>query len=174
MSGRSRRRWGVGVMALFAGMLLAGCQEEELPLPTPEEVRDYYTSEYTMEAELSGNVAVLTVQQSPEQLRRGGRLWAMVGPYIFLFSDASYQLLEEWPGLAGIRVVTRVGSNGPWVARALLAREDMSGVLWRRSLNISGKARRDGTEKVTLLQDLVDWGEEHTEHEYNPRYTARR
>lgn len=174
MKGWRRGRRGAQDLVLLAGALLAGCQEPELPLPTAEDVRSYYTSEYHMEADLSGNVAELTVTQSAQQLRRGGILWAKVGPYIFLFSDATYELLEEWPGLAGVRVMTRVGRNGPEVARALLAREDMSGVLWRRSLNISGKARRDGTERVTLLQDLVDWGEEHTEYEYNPRYTARR
>ncbi|NNL30422.1 MAG: hypothetical protein HKO77_05335, partial [Gemmatimonadetes bacterium] len=79
--------------------------------------------------------------------------------------------LEDFPGLAGVRVTTRVGTAQ--VATALLAREDMPDILWRRSLNIAGKARRDGTQQMTLLEDLVDWGESHTEFEYNPRFTRR-
>ena len=53
-------------------------------------------------------------------------------------------------------------------------RDALSEVLWRRSLNIAGLARRDGSERVTLLQDLVRWGETHTEFEYNPRFTRSR
>ena len=105
-------------------------------------------------------------------LRRGGSLWAKVGPYIFVFSDETHQLFQDYAGLAGVRVVTTVG--GVRVASVLLARETLSDVLWRRSLNIAGKARRDGTEQVTLLQDLVRWGEDRTEYEYNPRYTRGR
>jgi stage III sporulation protein SpoIIIAA len=91
---------------------------------------------------------------------------------VFVFSEETHQLFLDYPGLAGVRVVTSVG--GAQVASALLERETLSDVLWRRSLNIAGKARRDGTERVTLLQDLVRWGEDRTEYEYNPRYTRRR
>jgi hypothetical protein len=52
----------------------------------------------------------------------------------------------------------------------LLTRDELSGVLWRRSLNIAGQARRDGTERPALLEDLIRWGEEHTEYEYSARY----
>jgi hypothetical protein len=94
-----------------------------------------------------------------------------VGPYIFLFTEETYQLFEDFPGLAAVRVVTKVGNAR--VASALLARDELSGVLWRRSLNIAGQARRDGTKRVTLLEDLVDWGEAHTDFTYNDRYTRR-
>jgi hypothetical protein len=60
------------------------------------------------------------------------------------------------------------------VATALLARGELTDVLWRRSLNIAGQARRDGTERITLLENLIDWGEDHSEFEYNERYTQRR
>ena len=40
-------------------------------------------------------------------------------------------------------------------------------------MNIAGHARRDGTDRVTLLEDLVRWGEHHTTFEYNERYTRR-
>jgi hypothetical protein len=49
----------------------------------------------------------------------------------------------------------------------------LSDVLWRRGKNIAGQARRDGTDRVRLLEELVAWGEAHTEFEYNERYTRR-
>jgi hypothetical protein len=151
---------------------LAGCGgPSELTLPKADDVESYYESQTGLEAELVGNVAVITVAQSPQQLRRGGSLWAKVGPYVYLFTEETYQLLEDYPGLAAVRVVTRVG--GAEVANALLPRDELSGVLWRRSLNIAGQARRDGTGRVTLLEDLVEWGEEHTDFTYNTRYTSR-
>ena len=168
---RCRPRLIVPALALLAA---AGCQpaaERDLPLPEPEDVVSYYDYEGGMEAEIVGNVAVLTVEQSPEQLRRGGTLWAKVGPYVFLFSEETRELFQDWPGLAGVRVITKVGSAE--VANALLAHRELTDVLWRRSLNISGLARRDGTNRMTLLEDLVQWGEDHTEFTYNPRYTRR-
>jgi hypothetical protein len=59
------------------------------------------------------------------------------------------------------------------VAHATLTRDQLSGVLWRRSLNIAGQARRDGTERPALLEDLIRWGEQHTEYEYSTRYIPR-
>ena len=150
-----------------------GCQEPvDLAVPTPSEVKEYYIYDGALSAEVTGNVVTVSVAQDPQMLRRGGSLWAKVGPYIFVFSDETHQLFQDYAGLAGVRVVTTVG--GVRVASVLLARETLSDVLWRRSLNIAGKARRDGTEQVTLLQDLVRWGEDRTEYEYNPRYTRGR
>ena len=118
-----------------------------------------------------GGLATSSKSVSSSQLRRGGALWAKVGPYIFLFSEEARGLFAAYPGLAGIRVETRVG-RAP-VASALLARGEVSDLLWRRSMNIAGHARRDGTDRVTLLEDLVRWGEDHTTFEYNERYTRR-
>jgi hypothetical protein len=156
------------------GVLAVGaCVERpELTVPTADEVGAYYATESALEAEVRGNLAVVTVEQSTTQLRRGGVLWAKVGPYIYLFTDETRQLLEDYPGLAAVRIVTRT-AGGTEVARATLGRAELSGVLWRRSLNISGQARRDGTERLTLLEDLIRWGEEHTHYEYNSTYTAR-
>lgn len=160
----------VVLLVLLAG--LAGCGDPSaLPLPTAEEVESYYEYDADLEAEISGNVAVITVEQSADQLRRGGRLWAMVGPYIFLFTEETRQLLEDHPGLGGVRVNTRVGEVR--VATALLARDEMPDILWRRSLNIAGKARRDGSRRMTLLEDLVEWGEAHTDYEYDERFIRR-
>jgi hypothetical protein len=162
-------KYGVLLLALAAG----GCSEEpELALPSPEEIASYYAYEGQLEAELNGNVVTVTVSQPAAQIRRGGTLWAKVGPYIVLFTDETHRLLENFPGVAGVRVVTQV-AGGPEVARALLTRAELTGVLWRRSLNIAGKARRDGTDRPSLLEDLVSWGEDHTDFEYSPRYTGR-
>jgi hypothetical protein len=159
---------------LLALPLLAGCRQEpvDLLLPAAAQVESRYEYEGALEAEIVGNVAVLTVAQDAEQLRRGGSLWAKVGPYVFLFTEETQTLFEDFNGLGGVRVSTVVGNAR--VATALLARDELSDVQWRRSLNISGLARRDGTERVALLEDLIRWGEGHTEHEYNPRYTHGR
>ena len=160
-------------MALAAPLVLMGCEEPvDLVVPTAEQVEGYYTYEGRLSAEVVGNVVTITVTQDAQQLRRGGTLWAKVGPYIFLFTAETQQLFQDYPGLAGVRVRTTVGNAQ--VGSALLARDTLTDVLWRRSLNIAGQARRDGSERVTLLQDLVRWGEDRTEYEYNPRYTRGR
>jgi hypothetical protein len=140
-------------------------------LPSADAVVAYYSYDRSLTAEVVGNVAVISVEQSAQQLRTGGSLWAKVGPYIFLFSDETRKLLEDYPGLAAVRVITRVGDAE--VSNALLRSDDLNDVLWRRSLNIAGLARRDGTKRMTLLEDLVEWGEDHTEFTYNERYTRR-
>lgn len=140
-------------------------------LPSDDEILGYFESDRRMEAEVVGNVAVLRVFQDAEQLRRGGALWAKVGPYVFLFSEETQQLFADFEGVAGVRVTTMVGSAE--VASALLAHEELSDILWARSLNIAGRARLQGTNRMTLLEDLVDWGESHTEFTYNERYTKR-
>lgn len=160
--------------ALVAALPAVGaCGESEpLAVPRPEAVNDYYSYGGALEADVSGNVATVTVTQPADQLRRGGTLWAKVGPYVVLFTEETYQLFQDYPGLAGVRVVTR-SDGGSEVARALLRRDALTNVLWRRSLNIAGRARRDGTEKVTLIEELIRWGERHTDFEYNPRFTRR-
>jgi hypothetical protein len=161
--------------SLVTSAVLGACQEPaDLTLPTEEQLRSYYASVADLDdVQVNGNVALIVVRQSPQQLRRGGSLWAKVGPYIYLFSEETRQLFTDYSGLAAVRVITRT-SDTSTVANALLARDELSDVLWRRSLNIAGLARRDGTERVTLLEDLIEWGEDHTEHEYNGRYTLRR
>jgi hypothetical protein len=164
---------GLKYLVVLLALAAGGCSEEpELALPSPEEIASYYAYEGQLEAELNGNVVTVTVSQPAAQIRRGGTLWAKVGPYIVLFTDETHKLLEDFPGVAGIRVVTQV-AGGPEVARALLTRAELTGVLWRRSLNIAGLARRDGTNRPSLLEDLVSWGEDHTDFEYSARYTGR-
>jgi hypothetical protein len=163
-------RWAAATLVLTSA--LAGCRPgTDLPVPSAAEVQAFYESTPGLEAEVVGNVARLRVAQDPQQLRRGGSLWAKVGPYVYLFSEETRLLFEAYPGLAAVRVSTYVG--GSEVANALLARDELSAVLWRRGLNIAGQARRDGTGRVTLLEDLVDWGEAHTDFEYNSRFIRR-
>jgi len=157
---------------VVAVLSTSGCLEPtDLTLPGDDDVATYYETDRGMAAEIVGNVAVITVSQSAQQLRTGGALWAKVGPYVFLFSEETQQLFLDYSGLAAVRVITKVGEAE--VANALLTRDELSDVLWRRSLNIAGLARRDGTNRMTLLEDLVDWGEDHTEFTYNERYTRR-
>ena len=170
---RARRRTA-GALVLVGAALAGACIERPEPtLPTAHDVESYYSSVTALDAEIRGNLAEITVVQSANQLRRGGSLWARVGPYIYLFTEETQRLFQDFPGLAGVRVATRT-AGGVAVANAMLTRDELSGVLWRRSLNIAGQARRDGTERPGLLEDLIRWGEEHTEFEYSESYNPRR
>jgi hypothetical protein len=169
-SGRNSRRFFHGALLLIP-LLLMGCAEVDLTLPTAEEVESVFLYDGTLTASLNGNVAEVTIVQAERQLRRGGTLWAKVGPYVFLFSKESEGLFRDYPGLAGIRVVT-VTPGKIEVARAFLPRNELNDVTWRRALNISGLARRDGTRRPTLLESLVEWGEDHTEFAYSTRFTS--
>ena len=158
---------------MLVGLLLgltSACEERDLTVPTADEVEEAFTYQGALSVSMSGNVAVVTVTQPERQIRRGGTLWAKVGPYVVLFSQEAEGLFRNYPGLAGIRVVTKV-PGGTEVARALLPRDGLNDLTWRRALNIAGLARRDGTQRPTLLEDLVNWGEDHTDFESNPRFT---
>ena len=168
-----RRSSAIVAPVLLGTVFLGGCvQRSELAIPSTEEVEAHYASETALEAEVRGNLAVITVVQPAAQLRRGGSMWAKVGPYIYLFSEETRSLFADFPGLAGVRVMTKT-AGGVDVANAMLIRDELSGVQWRRALNIAGQARRDGTERPSLLEALIRWGEDHAEHEYSPRFTAR-
>lgn len=171
MARRIRTAAGALLVASLA-TALGGCERAELATPTGPEAREYYTYSGDLDVEVDGNVAHIRAVQSAAQLRRGGRLWAKVGPYILLFSESTRSLFTDYPGLAAVRVTT-VTAGGREVASATLRREALNGLTWRRALNIAGRARRDGTQQVTLLENLVQWGEDHTEHTYNPTFTGR-
>lgn len=158
-----------GIAALLGLLLvpLTGCRQEEAgTLPSSDQVRERYTSQWRMEAGISGNIAVLRVYQPYDQIRRGGELWAKVGPYIFLFSPETRGLFDDFGGLAAVRVVTLTPGEEE-IARATLKRTTLNGITWRRALNISGKARTRATERPSLLSALIRWGEDHTTYEYN-------
>lgn len=168
------------VRALFltlpvaVGILASGCAEEEpVVLPSASEVESYYIYPRGIEASVDGTVAEVRAVQPSEHLERGGRLWARAGPYILLFSRETRSLLQDHPDLTAVRVVT-VTPDGEPIAGAELHRDALTGTLWRRSMNIAGRARREGTERPTLLEELVRWGEEHTDYEYAPRFQETR
>jgi hypothetical protein len=160
-------------LVAVAAVLAAACEEPDLRVPTASEVASHYSVDGRIETDVSGNVAELVVYQPADQLRRGGSLWAKVGPYVFLFSDATRELFSDFPGLAAVRVITRHPS-GTEVARAMLLRSTLNELTWRRALNIAGRARLEGTQRVSLLEDLIRWGEDRTDFVYNPRYTRSR
>jgi hypothetical protein len=118
---------------------------------------------------VSGNVVEVTVEQPFQQLERGGSLWARVGPFVYLMTPSTRAVFDEFPGVAAVRVVTLL-PDGDEVARAMLRRDAMSDVRWRRTLNILGHALRDGRENPRKLEELTEWGEERTEFSYNPDY----
>lgn len=170
-----------GTHSVWAGRLLlpifltvvglsTACEEPDLSLPKSSEVEGAYQYGGSLSVRMHGNVAEITIVQPARQLRRGGTLWAKVGPYVLLFSKETEGLFHGYPGLAGVRAVT-VTPGGSEVARALLPRDALNDLTWRRALNIAGLARRDGTRRPTLLEDLVTWGEDHTEFSYNPSYS---
>jgi len=162
------------VLALVVVATLSGCHSKgtDRTLPTPAQVKAHYQYKGRMDVKLNGNVAEIEVAQPVDQLRRGGTLWAKVGPYIFLFTDDTEQLFEDFPGLAGVRVITYLRGGGE-IARAMLTRSELNDLTWKRALNIAGHARAEGTQDPKRIQDLVDWGEDHTQFKYNPRYVPR-
>jgi hypothetical protein len=167
--------------ALLAAALcaLAACdrilpQRADLTLPPIAEIEAIYERNGLTNGRFgfNGNVVEITVPQPADQLQRGGSLWARVGPYIYLFTPATREVFDTWEGVAGVRVITRV-AQGAEIARARLDRGRLDDVRWARALNILGHALRAGTERPTLIEDLVNWGEEYTEYRYNPEYVPR-
>jgi hypothetical protein len=167
MRANPRLATALGVGLVFATL---GCEEVNLDLPSEDEVVAHFESASDLSVRLSGNIVELTVDQPLWQVNRGGSLWAKVGPYIYLFSEETETLLRTYPGLAGVRVVTRTDFDKQEVARAFLQRDELNELTWRRAKNISGNARVDGTRRPVLLEELVEWGEEHTEFEYSEAF----
>ncbi len=166
-----------GLVLLACLAIMAGCdrifpRQTEGAVPDVEDVRAVYRKHGLQgRVSLDGTTVVYTAEQDGDQLRRGGSLWASVGPFIYVFTPATRETLETWDGVAAVRVITR--SGGTEVARATLRRGVLSDVLWRRSLNILGRALQQGTDRPRVLEELVDWGEKYTEFRYNPAFVPR-
>ena len=162
--------------ALAAGCAaLAGCERlglggaEAPALPGVDDVRAFYAEHPSLtDVRLSGNVVELTFDADRRSLRRGGSLWARAGLFVQLLSPATRDLLTAWEGVAAVRAVSVV--NGQEIGRATLLRDELSEIHWRRTLNLLGHALRDGTQRPSRLQELAEWGEAHTEYEYNPAF----
>jgi hypothetical protein len=148
-------------------------QRADMGLPDLQEVAELYAERgLTAEFRYSGNVVEMVIQQPGDQLRRGGALWARVGPYIYLLSPGTRELFERYPAVAGVRAITMAGDAE--VARALLVREGLNDYNWRRALAILGEALDQGTARPVTMDRLVQFGEQHTEFEYNPQYVPPR
>ncbi len=163
--------------AIACVFLFSGCDQVreylgqgQLDAPDAEVVAVHY-ADYrgVRDVRVSGNVVEVIVEQPYQQLERGGSLWARVGPFVYLMTPSTRAVFDEFPGVAAVRVVTRL-PDGDEVARAMLRRDAMSDVRWRRTLNILGHALQDGRENPRKLEELTEWGEERTEFSYNPDY----
>lgn len=159
---------------LLLGLTLAAvaCEDPDLAVPTADDVASYYQIPARTTFEMNGNVAEIGVWQPGEHIRRGGSLWVKVGPYVYLFSEATRDLLTDYPGLAAVSVTT-YSPTDRWLGRATLRRDALNAVTWKRALNVAGHARKSGSRKLGLLDDLVEWGEDHTDFEYNSAYLNR-
>lgn len=169
-------RTAVATTAATVLLLLAflpACEREgpRHPVPSAEEVATYFEYAGGVSVEISGNVAQVSVTIDPAEYARGGSLWAKSFPYLFLFSPGTRDAFREHPGLAGVRVMI-FHPGGDIVAQALLERTELTEGLWRRALNVAGRARQEGTARPGLMSELVHFGEDHTDHQYNPDYIA--
>jgi hypothetical protein len=166
------------IAILVMVLLSAGCdrllqQRPDLTLPDSSEAAAIFAA-HGIQADFrySGNVLELVVEQPSDQLRRGGPLWARVGPYIYVFSPGTRQLFERYPGVAAVRAITMTGQTE--VARAMLVRDTMNEYDWRRARAAVAQALESGTARPGLMDRLVQFGEQHTQYEYNPRFVPPR
>ena len=166
------RRPIVNVLAMSLILAPLACEEANLALPSESEAGAHYANSSLLSVRVSGNIVEVTVDQPLRQVRRGGSLWAKVGPYIYLFTDETESLLREYPAVSGVRVITRTGHSNAEVARAFLHRDSLNELTWRRARNIAGKARTQGTRRPVLLEELVKWGQDHTEFGYNQEFVG--
>ena len=160
----------VNVLAISTILSPFGCGEGNLALPSESEVGAHYAGSSKLDIRVSGNIVELTVDQPLRQVSRGGSLWAKVGPYIYLFTQETQTLLRRYPGLSGVRVITRTDPDQKEVARAFLHRDSLNEITWKRAKNIAGKARAEGTRRPVLLEELVEWGQEHTDFGYSEEF----
>lgn len=157
---------------LLAVLLLGACESETRPADVPNQAALEGLYGTRASASLSGNVVDVRVTQDADQLRRGGPLWARVGPYIYLFSPQTRDIFHEYSGVAAVRVRTVTGEDS-WVAEATLHRDTLNAITWKDAVRTVARARQQGTDKPGYLEDLVEFGEERTEHRYNEQYTQR-
>jgi hypothetical protein len=164
-------------LATLCGLALVACQppgrSEAPPPPTAAELAEAGHWSYAdgVRVEVTGNVARVSITVDPAPYARGGDLWAKGLPYLFLFSQGTKDALDGNPGLGGVRV-RAMHPGGDVMSEALLSRGALNDFSWRQALNIAAQARRDATERPGRMRDLVRWGEDHTEFEYNPRYIS--
>jgi hypothetical protein len=161
-----------GFLCMALGFYALGCAQADLTLPNNNEVSGIFAASPSVTASVNGNVVEVVVDQPLYQIRRGGTLWAKVGPYVYLFTTETESIFQQFPGVAGVRVITRTSRSNSEVARAFLHRDKLNTITWQRALNIAGKARRDGSNRPVFLEDLVTWGESHTDYGYSDEFAS--
>jgi hypothetical protein len=162
---------GLLVLATACDRILP--QRADETLPDLDEISALYAARgFNAEYRYSGNVIEMLIQQPADQLRRGGALWARVGPYIYLFSPGTRDIFDRYAGVAGVRTITLEGDTE--VARALLVRDALNDYTWRRALGVLSEALDQGTSRPATMDRLVQFGEQHTEFQYNPEYVPPR
>lgn len=157
------RSWWMVPMVLA---VLGGCAGEgttEPVLPEPEPVAAWFGG--STRVILSGNVLEIRGEMDPDHLRRGGRIWQRSGPYFYLFNVQVRDLLRDYPDLAAVRAVT-YGPGGREIARAMLYRDRLSAIQWKEALARASLAQTQGTERPRRIEELIYYGEQHTEYAY--------
>lgn len=160
-----RRGWKACVLCALAA-LSAACADgdaAEPVLPPADSTAAWFGG--STEVRHSGNVLEIRGEIDPDFLRRGGRIWARSGPYFYLFNVRVRDLLLEYPDIAAVRAVT-LSPDGREVARALLHRNELSVVEWKEALARASLAQTHGTESPRRIEELIRYGEDHTEFSY--------
>lgn len=161
---RMRRRftaWALGAAVLGAGC--AAGDAAEPVLPPPDSTAAWFGGD--TEVRHRGNVLEIRGEIDPDFLRRGGRIWERSGPYFYLFNVRVRDLLEQYPDLAAVRAVA-LAPDGRELARAVLHRDALSSVQWKEALARASLAQTRGTESPRRIEELIRFGEDHTEFEY--------
>ena len=165
---RTALRTTLAVIGVAVVALSSGCEPSaELTYPTAAELEGMYGPGVTVK--LNGNVIDVSARQEASQLRRGGPLWAKVGPYIYLFTPQTQESIKKWSGVGGVRVRT-FDSQRDLIAEAILDRGVLNDVTWRKALRTAGLARTQGTERPSYMEKLVRYGEDTARFKYSSKY----
>jgi hypothetical protein len=54
----------------------------------------------------------------------------------------------------------------------MLRRGDLNEITWRRAQRLVSQARLEGTQRPSFMENLVRYGEETAQFEYNPDFTG--
>lgn len=165
------RRLGTWLVTLSMSAAAVACEGEPDPLVMPPETEVAAAYGEAAIADVSGNLLRVTVPMPPG-FERGGTLWARSGPYFYLFTTATRDLLFAYPDVSAVEVVATT-EEGEEVARARLLRGELNEITWPRAIAYASQAQTEGTESPRHVDRLVRYGEDVTEYEYNPEFVPR-
>lgn len=168
---RLLRAAAIAIVAALPACDLFRPGRPDLTLPPIEEVQRIYAGQgqEASEIQYSGNVVEIRAVQPADQLQRGGELWARVGPYIHLFTPGTRDVMQTYPGIAAVRAITQT-TSGREIARAMLVNDSLGTAQWARAINLLGRAVTEGTERPMRMQELVRFGEQHTDFTYSREF----